>query len=182
MQFSFVVRLTDEDYYALNEFVALKSGYGKKLMLRSRLILAALFGLIILYLFLSKNVLELKIILAALVLAILAISELLLPKFMKSSLKRNIAAMKKDGKLAYSPESQMEFYDDRFVKITEESKSEETYSCIEKVSILKNRYIYLHNDSVRAFVIPWASFASEEERSRFIDFISGKCPVVNHYK
>lgn len=76
----------------------------------------------------------------------------------------------------------MEFYDNYFVKTTEGSKPEESYSGVEKVSVWKNRYIYLHTDSIRAFIIPWASFASDEDRSRFIDFLSGKCPLVNQYE
>lgn len=182
MQFSFDVHLNDDDYYALNEFAAFKSTSGKKRLLCSRLLWAALFGIAILYVFLRNDAMTVKIITASVGFIGLVIFELLLPKFMRSSLKRNIAALKKDGKLAYSPEAHMEFYDDHFVKTTEGSKSEEAYSGVEKVSVWKDRYIYLHTDSVRAFVIPWASFTSDEERSRFIDFISGKCPLVNQYE
>lgn len=181
MHFSFDIHLTDEDYLALNEFVTLKSSYGKKRLRRTRLIIGVILGVLIVANFLSGNSLKSKIIMSAVQTVLLAGYLLLLPRLMKSSIKWSLKSMKKSGKLAYSPEARMEFYDDHFAEITEDSKSEMQYTALERASVLKDHYVYLHIDRLRAFVIPWSSFASEDECNRFIGFISGKCAVVDQY-
>lgn len=50
--------------------------------------------------------------------------------------------MKKSGKPAYSPTSVIEFDEDSFTETTPENKIEQKYSSVERISIIKDRFVY----------------------------------------
>ena len=181
MNYKFDVNLTDKDYTDFNIFWMLKSPYGKKQMLKSRLILSVIFILAVLYVLITgEGILE-NFVFIGLMVVMLALFQLFMSRFFAFSLKNQFKTLKKSGKMAYSPESTMEFYDDIFVEYTEENKNEHKYTTIERISLVGDKIIYIHINNVMAYLIPISSFNSEEELRSFIDFIKTKAPIVDIY-
>ena len=96
-------------------------------------------------------------------------------------LKMQIKAMKKQGKLAYSPVSEMEFYEEYFAETTPENKTEQKYSAIERVSILSDRTMYIHVNNVMSYILPSPAFESEEQYNKFLAFIKTKCENIDTF-
>ena len=78
-------------------------------------------------------------------------------------------------------EATLEFLDETFTETTPDNKTEQKYTCIERVSIITDKIIYIHINNVTAYLIPMSSFASSEELRSFIDFIKTKAPIVDIY-
>ena len=82
--------------------------------------------------------------------------------------------MKKNGKLPYSDYATLEFFDDYFLETTENTKTEVKYDAVFKVRVNKPKAIYIYQNTVLAYIIPFDAFASDTEREKFIEFIYQK--------
>ena len=80
--------------------------------------------------------------------------------------------MKKNGKLPYSNYATLEFYDDYFVEVTENTKTEVKYDAVFKVRVNEPKAIYIYQNAVLAYIIPFDVFCSDDERIKFVDFIN----------
>ena len=97
------------------------------------------------------------------------------------SLKGQIKALKKKGKMAYTPESTMQFDDSVFIETTPTERAERSYSSLERVSILSGKVVYIHLNNVTAYIVPRDSFDSEEQYNAFLEFIKTKCANIDVY-
>ena len=89
--------------------------------------------------------------------------------------------LKKSGKMGYSPNAVMEFYDEIFVETTPENRTEQSYSAVERVSVVEDRTIYIHINNVMAYILPVTAFESKEQYDSFLSFIRTKCAIVDVY-
>lgn len=89
--------------------------------------------------------------------------------------------MKKSGKMGYSPVAVLEFYQDSFVEITPENKTEQKYTAIERISIVDNKILYLHVNNVMAYMLPLSCFAGKEQYDAFLEFMATKCTYIDVY-
>jgi len=110
-----------------------------------------------------------------------ALAQILLIKVFTWAFKSGIRAMKKNGKMGYSPESVIEFYEESFIETTPENKSEQKYFAIERISIVDNKMIYIHVNNVLAYIIPLSCFESKQQYDDFIEFIKTKCSNIDVY-
>ena len=108
--------------------------------------------------------------------------EVFLPQLNAFFLKGHLKSLKKKGKMAYSPFSVIEFYEDVFVVTTPENKTEQKYSSIERISIVSNKMIYLHINNLMAGILPFACFESKAQCDEFFEFIRTKCANIDIYK
>ena len=83
--------------------------------------------------------------------------------------------------MGYSPESIMEFYEDRLVETTSDNKTELKYSAVERISIVDHKMIYIHVNNVMSYILPISSFESREQYDRFLGFIRTKCANIDIY-
>ena len=83
--------------------------------------------------------------------------------------------------MAYSPSSIIEFYEESFLEITSENKTEQKYSVIERISIVDSRYVYIHVNNIMAYILPLSSFESMAQYDEFLEFMKIKCTVINTY-
>ena len=90
--------------------------------------------------------------------------------------------MKKTGKMAYSPKAVMEFYDDCFLEITPDQKTEHKYDAIERIIVVENKVVYIHINNIMAYILPLNSFNSLEQFYFFMSFIKTKCDTIDSYK
>lgn len=181
MNYKFNVTLTDKDYLDFNIFWMIKSPYGKKQMMKLRLVLLALFvagGIAILLL--GDNSAQTYMSVCSLA-VMLVLFQLFMARFMAWSLKGQLKTMKKSGRLAYSPRSVMEFYEDYFVESTDENRNEQKYSGIERISVISGKINYIHINNTMAYLLPVSSFATAEECRSFIEFMKTKVPTVDIY-
>ena len=108
------------------------------------------------------------------------IAEIFTPSILTFFLKQTLKSQKKTGKAGYSPNSQIEFYDDYFTETTSDGKTENKYSAVERISIL-DEYVYIHINSLMAYILPQSAFSSDEQYNDFLSFITSKCSVVDKY-
>ena len=181
MQYKFCVHLDDKDYLDYNVFWSLKSPYGKKQILRLRAMIfgmVALLSLLVLYKEDFSSAAFIKIIPFVVILVLL---QLLLNWFFARSLKGTLKTMKRQGKMGYSPYSEMEFLEDSFVETTPEEKTERNYSLVERISVIGDKTIYIHVNNVMACILPRSCFDSKEQYEEFLQFIKTKCQKVDIY-
>ena len=84
--------------------------------------------------------------------------------------------------MGYSPVSEMEFYDESFVEITPDNKTERKYSAIERVSVISDKVVYIHVNNVMSYILPLSCFESKEQYNNFLDFVRSKCANIDVYK
>ena len=84
--------------------------------------------------------------------------------------------------MGYSPVSEIEFYDESFVEITPDSKTEQKYSAIERVSVITDKVVYIHVNNVMSYILPLSCFESKEQYNNFLDFVRSKCANIDVYK
>ena len=90
-----------------------------------------------------------------------------------------IKSYKKQGKFTYSPESVIEFDEDKIYEITDGSKIEQMLSNTEFVSICEyDKVIYISFNAAMTFVMPYRVFENDEQREEFIEFLRNKCNKV----
>ena len=101
--------------------------------------------------------------------------------FLAWSVKRAVKKLKKEGKQCYTPYKVMEFLEETYKEESPNERSEKRYNTIERISIVEGRYIYLHQDSVSAYIIPYTVFKSDDEYRAFINFLGTKCESIDYY-
>ena len=181
MSFKFHINLNDKDYLDYNIFWNLKSPYGKKSMTSIRIMLALVFGLMILTTLLEGSFsLEMWISISLYVI-LLVVFQVAFNKMFIAFLKGHIKALKKKGKMGYSPVSTIQFLEESVMEETPENKTEAKYSAIERVSIIAGKVIYIHVNNVMAYIMPLSCFESTAQYESFLSFIKTKCAQIDIY-
>ncbi len=110
------------------------------------------------------------------------IIQLLLVSIFKLITKIYIKTLIKNGKASYSPHSVLIFYEDSFTEETEDIKTEVKYSGIDRISIVENKLIMIHTNSIQAYMLPAICFGSDIKYNSFREFIKTKCAAADTYK
>lgn len=181
MHYKFDITLTDNDYLDYNLFHQIRSPYGKKTINKFRILLTVIPLVFIVSILIGDNFSKDAFIDCIPNAIVFVVFQLFLNKLMAAVLKGHIRFLKKTGKMGYSPKAVMEFYDDTFVEITPDEKTERKYTAIERVSVVENRVVYLHVNNVMAYILPMHVFESREQYYFFMSFIKTKCPVIDSY-
>lgn len=181
MRFRFNITITENDYLEFNKFHLLKSQYGAKTRMSMRVMISVVLAAFAVVSLILEDFSARAVLYVIPLFAIWLVFQLLMKSFLISLVKAQIKQMKKSGKMPYSSRSIMEFYEKGFVEITESNKTEQKYSVIERISIVDKSYIYIHTNSIMAYIIPYSAFESDEQRNEFFLFIKSICPNVDLY-
>ncbi len=182
MKFQFNVNLSEQDYLDFNLFLNLKSHYGKGQMKTIRILLAIMCVFMIgVFLLLGGFSGTARVLFLVFGIIVMIFSQLFLEKTFARTLKKQMRNLKKRGKMAYSPESVLEFYEDVLVETTPENRNEQKYSSIERISIVDKKVIYIHISNLAAYLLPVSCFESKEQFDGFLSFIKTKCDTVDTY-
>ncbi|MBQ3151746.1 MAG: YcxB family protein [Clostridia bacterium] len=181
MKFRFDININDEDYLEFHGFWMIRSPYGKKQTKKVRIILSVMFAVGIAITMVRGGFNTDTYISAALMIVVYLIIQALFTRFLLRSLKSQLKMLKKSGKMGYSPNAVMEFYDEIFVETTPENRTEQSYSAVERVSVVEDRTIYIHINNVMAYILPVTAFESKEQYDSFLSFIRTKCAIVDVY-
>lgn len=174
MIYRFECKTTDKDYYEFNKYHTTDSPDVKKSGMISKLYVPALLLIMFIYYIIRGDdwyTLSFAFILFSAVSIVWFFS---LKPLLLFFLKLHIKFMKKNGKLPYSDLAILEFYDDYFLEQTENTKTEVQYNAVFKVRINEPKAIYIYQNAVLAYIIPFDVFGSNAERDEFIDFIHQK--------
>ena len=178
MNFSFDVKFGDEEYLEFNKYHLFYSKPNRK-VLKTRRILYLVVTLI--YAFLTVLCLKYELTsycVACIIVTVLFLLECIFAKQrLAVMLKRTIKRMKKNGKLPYTAESTVEFYDDKFISRSENKTEEMPYSVIENICDNTNCAIYIYTDVQSAKIIPYKCFRDDSEREDFLNFIKQKVNI-----
>ena len=177
MLYKFDTHMNDDDFFEINKYVMLNSNDGKR-NLRTIKIIFPLILLSIWTLLIIRGENPLFLVLTFIGFAIVTVIFLLTIKHtMVGNLKKRIKVMKKRGKLPYSSESVLEFYDDHFVETTTENHSEIKYTAIKSAVLNPDIAVYLFNNDITAYVIPIRYFGSTAALNEFLQFINSKTDI-----
>ena len=174
MLYKFECRITDRDYYEFNKYHTTDSPDAKKSGLIGKLYVPVIFFIMFIYYIIRGDdwyTLSFVLILFAIVSIIWIFSLKPLSLFF---LKLNIKFMKKNGKLPYSDYAALEFFDDYFIETTENTKTEVKYDAVFKIRVNEPTAIYIYQNAVLAYIVPFDVFDSITERDEFIEFIKLK--------
>ncbi|MBQ7386770.1 MAG: YcxB family protein [Clostridia bacterium] len=173
MIYKFDVFLDDKDYYEYNKFHLLRSPYGRRYKSLICFLFAA-FALGAAALMVSTLGFVIEALIAVIPMIVLsALLMLVYPYLVILILKLHISVTKNSPKKNYSPKSTIEFYDESFAEETELNKTETKYFAIERISVTEHA-IYMHMNSMTAYILPTSTFESDEELDAFIDFLKTK--------
>lgn len=181
MNFKLSINVSEKDYLDYNIFWNFKSSYGKKGILKCRVLLTAIIAVVILFSLFGGGFSSSAFLGIIPYIIVLVLLQILLKPIFVSTIKGNIKSLKKKGKICYSERSVIEFFDDSFIETAPEQKSEVRYSAIERISIVSNKVIYIHVNNLLAYILPFSSFESDKQREDFISFIKEKCAKVEIY-
>lgn len=197
MNYTFNANVNDQDYLYFSEFLGTRSAYGKKQTKRTKLLLLAigligwLFCVSYITLFLVRSEINIASLTVAVILyafstiifgAIITVRLAFYNALYRSRIKRILKAQRKQGKVCYSSSYTLEFHEDSFFKITEDSTTEMKYSIVERVSIIENKFVCFHINSLSACLLPVSCFESKEQYDEFLAFIKTKCEKIDIYK
>lgn len=171
--FSFNYELNDNDYYEYYRHHVFNAPANKKRMLVARtarpllyLVLALLLG----------SIIEFSII-SYVVFGTMAAAVLIFFKPLTNRrIKRQLARMKKAGKLPYAHDISVTFFEDYIEEKTEQGETKQNYSQLERVDSAETA-VCVYNSSVTASIIPNRAFRDNTEREEFISFVRSKIPA-----
>ncbi len=174
MNFRFNINMTDNDYLEFNKFHLLKSSYGRKNDLGTRIFIAVFMVIVCIALLFMGDFSHDSFIEILPLIFLLVIVEVSYTKLTELWLKHFIGKMKKKGKMPFSSSSVLEFGEDTIVETTETEKTEQKYSAVEKIYNNGGNIIYIYVNNTRAYLLPVSSFESEKEYKEFFRFLKEK--------
>ena len=181
MLFKLNLNLTEDDYLNFNTFHTFESAYGKKTVIKTRIMFILIMALLEVYIIFAFGPTPLGIGYAALLLAFVVLYMVFFKKIVTRNINAQIKRLKKIGKLPFDPVSTLEFYEDKLVEVTPSSRTEQGYGVLERICVVKDRYILLYKSSVNAYKLPVAQIKEQLDQESFIAFLSGKCANVEYY-
>ena len=182
MRFSFNVKLNDEDYLLFNEFALKKSDMNKKADIITKTLISLIFVLSGLNLVITNGVNPVSLV-GVVFLLIMWLIFMLCSKRANAVFTKFFTRMLIKGKekKPYTPDSVLEFYDSFFKEIAPDNKSEISYTAIDRIAIVKRRYVFLFIDQIRGYVIPFDCFENESEEKEFISFLGTVCDKTEFF-
>lgn len=178
MLFRMYITQTDADYLNLNFFHAFESNQAKKGIRKFRIRFTCFMLLLmgVAYWLLEWTIFNVLILALYTILALF-----LLKPIQKGLFKVQMKQFKKNAKLPFEPVSAFEFYENTFVEIAPTNKNEYDYKAIERVCIVKDRYILLYTNSLNAYQLPISQIKEQVDYDAFIHFLGQKFSTVEYY-
>lgn len=161
------VSVTENDFIKFNEYYMKNSNQGKRSTLLSRLLLPAVFLVIIMICLVAKadfTVIILEVIIFSIT---TVVWELKIPSFIRNNIKRSIETVKNDGKLPYHENAEFEFNDEAIIETTPNSVLKIKYSDVLSVKST-DEYIYIFFGATQAFIIPRRCIGNEYDLEEFL--------------
>ncbi len=181
MRFQLSITLTEEEYLSYNRFHSFESSRGKQLVKKRRIFFICAMALLLAGYLLLTGWSTFSAIYSILMVLLTALHMLLYKKVLNWSLNSHIKRLKKIGKLPFPPFCKIEFYDDTLIEITDDTRSERNYHALERICVVKDRFILLYNSSMSAFILPVPQVKEQLDQDEFLGFLQQKCSNIEYY-
>ena len=181
MKYQLSITLSENEYLTFNIFHSFESAPGKKTVRKTRIIYIAVMVILIALVFLLLGRSVFSVVYALLLGLITIVYMLLFKKILTHNMKSQIKKLKKLGKLPYDPVSSFEFFDDKLVESTASKRIEHSYSDIERICVVKDRFILLYYSSIGAYTLPISQVTQQLNPESFLSFLAEKCSQVEYY-
>ena len=171
------VHLSEEDYIKFNEFHNLNSKAGKKMIWIMRVIVPICFLFLDLMEYL-RTMDKMEFIFQLVIAGIfILVWELIVPSVIKKSTRFTIRMIKKDGKLPFHVQAEIEFADDEMIEKSDESIIRKKYEDILNVYEVSDTF-YVYIGAIQAWVIPKRCLAEYEGEFRQLMAERCKCGIL----
>ncbi|MCL2621142.1 MAG: YcxB family protein [Defluviitaleaceae bacterium] len=165
--YNFKFTLEDKDYIEFNKFYLFKhSKRGKRDVLTVRICAFVIFASASVF-FLNRN-----LVLFALFLAGAVVVALLSKWFYAKQIEKQIAKIKKEGKLPYGQKVELSFREADFYHVSEQGESTVPYNALEAVVCGDDGSVYLFNSAMSAVIVPARAFENPQQAQEFMDFVN----------
>ena len=171
--YQFEYTMDENDYFEFNKYHLFENPANKKRVLIRRLMVPLACVVIwLIFLLLGADFDTLSVLLF--VYSVFSVMWFLSYKYsLIFSLRRNIKAMKKQGKLPYSNEVIIQFNEDCFIETTSATETRTKYTNVEKV-VLGKSAVYVYMGAIQAYIVPFSVFETEKQKEEFCAFIENK--------
>lgn len=156
------ILLNEEDYLRFNIFYASHTKAGKRSAAVTRLLFPLLTVVIIMAFYIAGADYGLMVTEAVLLAVVSVVWWLCTPKIIERNIRKHIQRVKKEGKLPFHGESEIEFLEEGLVEKSEQGEMRIAYADIEQVYSEKD-YLYLFYGAVQAFIVPWHCLGEDRE-------------------
>lgn len=181
MRFQLNLTITEEDYLAFNYFHTLRSKTGKRMVRRSRILFITCVAVLLVLAIWVMGWTPFSTAYLILMMLFTALYTAFFGKIISWNIKKQLKQLKKTGKLPYEPTARLEFYEDKLVEITPDKRTELNYSALERICIDADRFIYLYNSSMAAYILPTPQVRAQLDQEEFLRFLSAKCKTIEYY-
>lgn len=181
MRFNANITLTEEDYREFNYFHTFQTKYGKKAVKQGRILFLACIAILSALIVMLRGWSFFSLIYVIMIVIFSAIYMLLYKRHVAINVDAQIKRLKKLGKLPYSPAATLEFYEDTFVEITPGKRVEQSYDKLERICIQGERYIFLYDSTVTAYMLPIPQLKTQLNVEELIHFLTQKHNTVEHF-
>ena len=178
----FNVVMNDDDYLEYNKFHMFKSPYGRRSTVGTQIMISVIMAIFVLVNLIRGSFSTESFVRAIPFVILLVLCLLCYKPLLMFFLKQQLKSYKKSGKMGYSPVSKITFYEDRFEEITETNKTEQSYSSIERISVVGEKYIYIHVNSIMAYIVPFSCIESREQYDELMSLLGEACHKIDIYK
>ena len=181
MLYQFTINLTEEDYFAFNRFHATESSFAKKNLTKNRILFLIFMIAILTIYYLDEGISDFFLCYSLFLLLTYILFSVFYKKLIIGIIKNQIKQMKKSGKLPFDPTATIEFYDDKFVEITDTARMERKYEGLERICMVRDSYIILYVTSAGGNILPIPQLRSQTNMAEFTAFLSNKCSNIEYY-
>lgn len=182
MRFQLNLTLTEEDYLDFNYFHSLESVTAKKQLRKNRILLLCIVAALAVLVVLTEGWTVYSIAYIIFIGLFTVFYALLFKKITKRIMKKQVKNLKKTGKLPFDAEFSLEFYEDKFSDITDGTRLEQSYSTLERICVVGDRFICLYTNSIGGHILPIPQLREQLNQGDFLTFLSQKCSTVEYYQ
>lgn len=173
--------LTDELYADFNCFTAVETKTAKRAVIISRIIINAIYVACLVAIALADGFSTFLFIYAVSLASLSVYNTVNMKKIVKKSTIRQLNKIRKTGKVPYSPTATIEFYEDKLIDISPNSRIEQNYQGLDRICVVKGRFILLYTSNIGAYIVPEEQAKAQVDLDEFIQFITQKCSSVEYY-
>ena len=170
--YKFEFELDDDDYIAFNRYHIHHSPASKRSLLLTRFLMPLFFIAFSIYM---ANKVEYPILNYSIFGVISAVWIVFFNRYCDHLLRKQIAKLKKTGKLPFGRNVSLQFEEEAIAEYTERGEQKMNYATLEQIAV-DNNAVYLYIGAVQACIIPLRVFANDGERQAFLTFINAKIP------
>lgn len=181
MRYVLQIHLTEDDFTNFNVFHVNRSPYSGSMTGGLKKLVAVVYAVLIAMNFLRDGVNGHSVTYALVLVGFGGLLIWKMDSLFAFVTRRTMKRMKKSGKMPYSDDSRMEFYEDRLVEITGAGRMERTWESVERLCYVEGKVWYLYMSNSSAFVLPVEQIKSQVDIGEFRRFLESKCPCVERF-